>query len=378
MKCKGKIIYLVAEDWYFCSHRLQLACAARDEGYEVVVVTRVTAHGDEITRNGLKLIPVNMCRRGLNPLSELPLLFHLIKVYRQERPDLVHHVALKPVIYGSLAAAISRVPVKINALGGLGYVYSSDSKKAWLLRTILRVILRGLLNWGNSKVILQNKDDLETLVKASILKPDRVVLIRGAGVDLQEFAVSTESDEMPVVMLASRMLWSKGVGEFVDAAVILKGMGVVARFVLVGEADSVNPASISQEQLKKWQREGVVEWWGKRDNMPSVLSQASIVCLPSYREGLPKVLLEAAASGRPIVASDVPGCREIVKNGKNGFLVPARQSEPLAEAINRLVVNPELRQEMGCKGRSIVEMEFSSEQVIEETLALYSSFSQAE
>ena len=372
MKYKGKILYLVAEDWYFCSHRLPLACAARDEGYEVVVATRVTAHGDQITRNGLKLIPINMCRRSLNPLSELPSLFHLIKIYRQERPDLVHHVALKPVIYGSLTAVITRIPVKINALGGLGYVYSSASKKAWLLRAMLRIVLRGLLNRSNSQVILQNNDDLEILVKAGILKPDRATLIRGAGVDLQEFTVSAESDEIPIVMLASRMLWSKGVGEFVEAASLLRKAGIVARFVLVGEADSVNPASISHEQLLKWSEDGVVEWWGKRDDMADVLRQAHVVCLPSYREGLPKVLLEAAASGRAIVTSDAPGCREIVKDRVNGLLVPIKQSAALAEALKCLISDPILRQQMGERGRKIVKAEFSSEQVINETRMLYS------
>ncbi|HED39662.1 MAG TPA: glycosyltransferase family 1 protein [Chromatiales bacterium] len=371
MASKGKILYLVAEDWYFCSHRLQLACAARDEGYEVVVATRVTAHGDEITKSGLKLIPINMCRSGLNPLSELPSLLHLIRIYRQERPDLVHHVALKPVIYGSLAAAVTAIPAKINALGGLGFAYSSESKKARLLRAMLRVVLRMLLNRSNSKVILQNNDDLETLVNASILKPDRAAVIRGAGVDLQEFSLSAEPDEPPVVMLASRMLWSKGVGEFVEAASLLNKRGVVARYILVGEADAVNPASIPREQLLKWQQEGVVEWWGRRDDMADVLRQAHIVCLPSYREGLPKVLLEAAASGRAIVASDAPGCREVVHHNENGLLIPVKKSVPLADAIEQLVSDPVLRRKMGARGREIVVEGLSLEQVVSETLALY-------
>ncbi len=371
MASKGKILYLVAEDWYFCSHRLQLACAVRDEGYEVVVATRVTAHGDEITKNGLKLIPINMCRRGLNPLSELPSLLHLIRIYRQERPDLVHHVALKPVIYGSLAAAVAAIPARINALGGLGFAYSSESKKAWFLRAVLRVVLRVLLNRRHSKVILQNNDDLETLVTAGILKPDRAAVIRGAGVDLQEFSLSAEADEPPVVMLASRMLWSKGVGEFVEAASLLNKRGVVARYVLVGEADAVNPASIPREQLLKWQQEGIVEWWGRREDMAEVLRQAHVVCLPSYREGLPKVLLEAAASGRAIVASDAPGCREVVHHNENGLLVPVKKSVPLADAIEQLVSDPLLRKKMGARGREIVVEGLSLEQVIRETLALY-------
>lgn len=373
MKYKGKILYLVTEDWYFCSHRLPLACAARDEGYEVVVVTRVTSHGDEIVRNGLKLIPMGMRRRGQNPLYELSSIIELIKIYRRERPDLVHHVALKPVIYGSLAALVTGVSSKVNALAGLGYVFSSDSLKARLLRPAVRLLFRGLLNRKNCQVILQNPDDIATLVEAKVLRAKNITLIRGSGVDLQIFSMVPESDAVPLVILASRMLWDKGVGEFIEAALHLQSAGVTARFVLVGESDPDNPSSISNAQLRQWHEEKGVEWWGRREQMAAVMQQSHIVCLPSYREGLPKVLLEAAASGRAIVTSDAPGCREIVKDGENGILVPIKQSGPLAEALGRLIADPLLRQQMGRRGRALVEAEFSSDQVIRETLALYST-----
>jgi len=377
MKHKGKILYLVAEDWYFCSHRLQLACAVRKEGYEVVVATRVTSHGDEITRHGLKLIPIGMRRRGLNPLYELSSLLELIRIYRRECPDIVHHVALKPVIYGSLAASITGVPAKINALAGLGYIFSSDSIKARILRPIVRLMFRGLLNRPNSQVILQNPDDMGVLLQERIIRAECARLIRGAGVDLHTFSVTPESDDIPIVLLASRMLWDKGVGEFVEAAHHLRNQGVIARFVLVGEGDPDNPGSIPDTQLQQWQEEGAVEWWGREKDMADVMRQAHVVCLPSYREGLPKVLLEAAASGRPIVTSDAPGCREIVKHGENGSLVPVKQSKSLADALEHLISDPHLRQQMGKRGREIVESEFSSDQVIKETLALYSSIARA-
>lgn len=366
-----KILYLITEDWYFCSHRLPLASSARDSGYEVVVATRVQNHGSQIQESNLILSPISMRRRSKNPLSELKTIVELIKLYRYEQPDLVHHVALKPVLYGSIAALVTKTPVCVNAIAGLGFVFSSRNWRAKLLKPVIRLLFRILLNRAHSSVILQNPDDCKMLVNAGILEADHVALIRGSGVDLRQFSVEAEPSGLPVVLLASRMLWDKGVGEFVAAVKRLRREGVQARFVLVGDGDRDNPASISDSQLHQWQDDGVIEWWGRRDNMPEVLAQAHIVCLPSYREGLPKVLLEAAACGRPIVTTDAPGCREIVRDGENGLLVPVCDEVALAQAIKRLIDNPKLRKQMGLQGREIVEREFSLEQVIEETLSLY-------
>ena len=366
-----KLLFLVTEDWYFCSHRLPLARAAKAAGYEVVVATRVSAHADAITAEGFKLVPIGLRRSGRNPWRELKAILEIVGIYRRERPDLVHHVALKPVLYGAIAARLAHVPAVVNALAGLGFVFASASRKARLLRPWVAGALRLSVDADDSALIVQNPDDRKMLVEAGIVKAARIRLIRGSGVDIRRFAPSPEPAGTPLVMLPSRLLWDKGVGEFVAAAGLLRERGAEARFALVGDGDPGNPATIPEGRLRAWQAEGAVEWWGRREDMPAVLSSAAIVCLPSYREGLPKVLLEAAACGRPLVATDVPGCREIVIDGGNGLLVPPRDAPALAEAIGRLIKEPGLRADMGRRGRELVEAQFSEERVVAQTLAVY-------
>lgn len=368
---KRKLLFFVTEDWYFCSHRLPLALAAKEAGYDVSVVTHVCSHGEQIKDAGLHLIPVPLSRRGMNPLAELLLIKRLIAIYRTVQLDIVHHVALKPVLYGTIAAFLARVPSVVNALAGLGFLFSSQSLKIRFLRPAVKLVFSFLLNRRNSRMILQNPDDVQ-LLSGSVLNPDRMTLIRGSGVDIQQFSVHSERSGQPVIILASRLLWDKGVGEFVDAAKQLRLQKINAKFVLVGEGDADNPSAISDQQLRQWHEEGDVEWWGRRNDMPEVIAQAHIVCLPSfYGEGVPKVLIEAAACGRPIVTTDAPGCREIVKNGVNGLLVPVRDATAVAEALKKLIESPGLRRKMGVRGRTLVEKEFSLEKVNRETLALY-------
>lgn len=366
-----KLLYFITEDWYFCSHRLPLALAAQDAGYDVAVVTHVNEHGEAIRRAGIRLIPFNLSRRGMNLLSEVAMLTRLIVLYRKEKPDLVHHVAMKPVLYGSLAARLSGVPRVVNALAGLGYVFTSDEPKARLLRLVIGGAFRGILNIRRSRLILQNQDDRAMFIRKRFINGEKIRLIRGSGVDTDVFSPSPEPSDIPVVMLASRILWDKGIKEFVEAARRLKARGIDARFVLVGDPDPHNPLAIQKEQLTTWQEEEVIEWWGWRDDMSAVLAQSHIVCLPSYREGLPKVLLEAAASGRPIVTTNTPGCREIVKNGENGLLVPVFSTAELADALQLLIEKPELRKKMGTKGREIAMNEFTVAKVVLETMKVY-------
>jgi glycosyltransferase involved in cell wall biosynthesis len=368
----AKILFFVTEDWYFCSHRLPLAVAAREAGYEVTVLTRVRQHGGIIKSHGLELIPIELSRHGLNPLVDLPLVARLVRVYRQERPLLVHHVAMKPILYGSLAALMAGVPAVVNAFPGLGYLYASADPRARFARTLLESALRRLLKRTNTRTILQNPDDLQRLVKNSVLEPARTVLIRGSGVDLSKYAPQSERDGAALVLLASRMLWDKGVGEFATAAKELRDGGIVARFALVGGTDRGNPRAVSEAQLDAWNESGPVEWWGRQEDMPAVFAGSHIVCLPTYYgEGVPKVLIEAAACGRPIVATDIGGCREIVKHGENGLLVPPRDPVALAEALGILIRDPALRARMGHRGRQIAERDFSVEKVVRETLAVY-------
>lgn len=382
MCCKGshqimptptpKIIFFVTEDWYFCSHRLPLAIAAQQAGYDVTVVTRVTQHGELIRSHGLNLIPIKLSRRSRNPFKELGVIWQLLLIYREQRPDIVHHVALKPVLYGSIAARLTGVPAVVNALAGLGFLFVSKRLLARILRPLVEVAFRVLLNRPNVRVIFQNPDDLGLLIGRGVLESERAVLIRGSGVDMTLFRSSPEPDGAPLVVLASRMLWDKGVKEFVEAARQLKGLGVSARFALVGEGDPENPASISREQLAQWGDEGVIEWWGRHGNMPQIFAESHIVCLPTtYGEGVPKVLIEAAACARAIVATDVPGCREIVRDGENGLLVPSKDVNALVFALQRLIEDSPLRIKMGMRGRTIVEDEFSIEHVVRQTLVLY-------
>lgn len=366
---RPKLLFLVTEDWYFCSHRLPLACAARDAGFDVSVATRVHSHGAQITAAGLHLIPLGLRRSSRNPWRELAAINEITRIYRRIAPDIVHHVAMKPVLYGSLAAKIAGVPVVVNALAGMGYVFTSRKLSAKLLRPLITLALRFLLK--NGRVILQNPDDRAALIKAGVLKAEQVTLIRGSGVDTALFQLTPEPDGAPLVVLPARMLWDKGVGEFVAAATALKQDGIDARFVLAGERDPDNPADIPLEQLQAWHESGNVAWLGKQEDMQSLLAQANIVCLPSYREGLPKALLEAAASGRAIVATDVPGCREAVQHNENGLLVPARNAADLAAALRLLIENPPLRRRFGLRGRKMAEQEFSVEKITAETLALY-------
>ena len=368
-----KILYLVTEDWYFCAHWISLALAAQAAGHEVVIATRTQEQGDRIRAAGLRLIPIKMRRRSLSPRREFGAILELIRVYRRERPDVVHHVAMKPMIYGSIAAAVARIPVTINAVTGLGFVFTSDRLKARLLRPLIVAAFRMLLVGRGRAVIVQNSDDQGLLRR--FLSTEDVHLIRGVGVDLAVFFPADKegsiSDDAPLVILPARMLWDKGVGEFVEAARILIQRGVRARMVLVGGQDQENPSSISIKQLEQWREEDLVAWWGYQEGMPDIYRQADIVCLPSYREGLPTVLLEAAACGCPLITTDVPGCREVVQHRHNGLLVPARDAEQLAQAVAELVADPGFATRLGQAGLNDVRASYSRDAVNETTLSVY-------
>jgi glycosyltransferase involved in cell wall biosynthesis len=292
-----------------------------------------------------------------------------VAAYRRLAPDLVHQVAFKPVIYGSIAARLTQVRGIVNALVGLGWIFTSTSVLARFVRRVVEKAMPFLLNRG--AVIVQNPDNAALLLALGVDK-DRIRLIRGSGVDTTTFRPGPEPEGTPVVLLPARMLWAKGVGEFVDAARRVRASGSDARFVLVGQPDPGNPSTVSQEQLQEWQREHRVEWWGYHADMPKVFRQAHIVCLPSYYgEGVPMSLLEAASSGLPIVTTDVAGCREVVKDGDNGFLIPLRDWVALANALVRLLSDSELRKRMGARGRERAVSEFDVSSVVSATLAIY-------
>jgi glycosyltransferase involved in cell wall biosynthesis len=362
-----RLLFVVTEDWYFVSHRLALAVAAKAAGFEVAVATRVGRHGEAIQAAGIRLVPFALSRAYGNPFREI---LALVRLYRRERPDLVHHVALKPIVYGGVAARLTRVPAQINAVVGLGWLFTSAKGVMRLVRPAARWILANVLRGPGSLTIVQNLDDRALLIR-SRLPESRIRLIPGAGVDTTVFAPAPEPPGPVCIVLAARMLSDKGVGEFVEAARLIRQAGVRARFVLVGDPDPENPASVPEETLRGWDGHDGVEWWGRRDDMPSVFHAAHIVCLPSYREGLPKVLLEAAACGRPLVTTDAPGCREVVRNGDNGMLVPVRDATGLAAALTKLIHDAPLRMSMGRRAREVVLKEFSNDQIFRQVLAIY-------
>ena len=371
MTGRPRLLYLITEDWYFWSHRLDLARAARDVGFEVTVATRVTDHEERIQREGFHLVPISLVRRSRNPFRELGAILELVRIYRHVQPHLVHHVAMKPILYGSLAAWMARVPVAINAFAGLGYVFTNSERQQGGLQRVMMAALRSAIALSHSTVLFQNASDRNEIVNAGIVQPSRTRIIAGSGIDINAFSVKPAPPGGPLVILPSRMLWDKGIAEFIQAARDLKGQGSDARFVLVGRCDEDNPAAIPHKQLAQWIQEGVVEWWGHRDDMPAVYEKAALVVLPSYREGLPKVLLEAAACGKSIVATDVPGCRDVVRHGVNGLLVAVKDSRALAGAIQQLLSNNVLREAMGARSREIAVVEWSSHRIVEQMLSLY-------
>jgi colanic acid biosynthesis glycosyl transferase WcaI len=367
----AKLLFLVTEDWYFCSHRLAIARAAKAKGYEVVVATRVQNHGPVMEAEGFRVVPIRMRRRFGNILHELSTIWELVRLYRREKPDIIHHVALKPTLFGTLAALIAGQPAIVNAVAGLGYVFTSGSSQARLLRPFIQTFLRLLLNNKRTLVILQNEDDAGLLKELGIIDQRHVRLIRGSGIDIDHFHPQPEPPGEVTVAVVSRMLWDKGIHNLVEAVTSLRAKGVPVRLNLVGDPDPDNPASIPAATLEEWDLRDGIDWLGFQNDVREVWSKAHIAALPSRREGLPKSLLEAAACGRPIVATDVPGCREVVIEGETGFLVPSRDTEALARAIERLVADPALRNRMGQAARSRAILEFRDELVIERHLAVY-------
>jgi glycosyltransferase involved in cell wall biosynthesis len=355
----------------FLSHRLSLARAARGAGFEVLVTTPNEPAATEILSAEFNFHPIPLTRQGTNPFGELKAVVSFCHLYRRLRPDLVHHFRIKPVLYGGIAARLAGIPAVVNTVTGLGFTFLADGTRASARRFLVKQGLRHAFRHSNQRIIFQNPEDQGEFLEAGIISEHDAILIKGAGVDVEVFKPVVESEGPPLVMLPSRMLWHKGVGEFVAAARALRANGVNARFALVGDTDPGNPAAVPRAQLETWGDSGIVEWWGWREDMSTVLARAHVVCLPSYREGMPKVLIEAAAAGRPIVTTQTPGCREAVRDGQNGLLVPVRDIESLVTALRALIENPGLRARLGACGREIAVREFSEAVVISQTLNIY-------
>ncbi|MGL5742033.1 MAG: glycosyltransferase family 4 protein [Legionella sp.] len=366
-----RILFVLNDLPFFISHRLPIAVAAKKEGYEVHVATPQGVFPDEIKHHGFIAHKIPLSRRGKNPIQEIKSIFALYILMRSVRPDLVHLVTIKPVLYGGIVSRMLKIPAVVAAVSGLGAIYISRTFRGKCLRVGINQLYRSALKHPNLKVIFQNHDDRQVLLEEKAFSLAQTVLIRGSGVNLSAYVSLPEPENEIVVAMISRLLTDKGVLEYVDAVTHLKSIGVQARFLLVGESDHGNPAFIDDAVLELWRREGNVELLGHRKDIPELMQQAHIIVLPSYREGLPKVLLEAAASGRAVITTDVPGCRDAIEKEQTGLLVPVRDAKALALAIQFLIENPDIRQQMGKAGRLLAEQEFSIEKVVSQHLALY-------
>lgn len=374
----ARLIYLVTEDWYFYSHRLPMARAAMRAGYDVAVIANVGAHGAAIAAEGVRVIPFDLDRRSMNPLRALKHIARLCRIYRAEKPAVVHHIAMKPVLYGAIAAWAAGVPHVVNAFAGLGYVFSDNGARARVLRPVLLTLFRSLLKRRGSVLLLQNPDDRAVLARCGLTPGgDATVIIRGSGVDMGKYA----AQPLPpvagsfIVAFSGRMIGIKGLETLRAAFEILETLCPQARLWLCGTPDPANPGSWDEARLRAWAARPNVEWKGHCADMSVIWRDAHAAVQASYGgEGIPKSLLEAAACARAIVATDVPGCREVVRDGHNGYLVPARDAQALAAAIARLAADPQACAKMGEAGRALVAADLSADSVSAQAEALYRRF----
>ncbi|HUH55394.1 MAG TPA: glycosyltransferase family 4 protein [Rhodanobacter sp.] len=369
-----KAVLFANTDWYLYNFRRALALALQRAGYDVLLISPPGPYGEKLRGRGLRWESLPMQRRSLNPLRELALLWHLVRLLRREQPALVHGFTIKCAVYGSLAARLAGIHARVNAVAGMGYVFTSSQWKARLLRPVVRGLLRLALGGRDARLILQNADDVELFRQAGLVDPAHVRLIRGSGVNCAQFAgISPQApaDGCPRMLLASRLLWDKGVAEYVDAIRQLRRQGRTFRALLAGTPDPGNPAAVPEATIRGWVDEGLLTWLGHVDDMVGLLGSVDIVVLPSYREGLPRTLVEAAACGLPLITTDVPGCREVVTDGVDGLLVPMGDSDALVRAMARLQDDPAFARRLGDAARRKARAQFDERIVVERTMAVY-------
>ena len=364
-----KAILFANTDWYLYNFRLSFAEHLRKNGWEVIFMSPNGEHAEKLKEAGWTHIPFEFSRKGLNPFQESETIRRIKAIYEREKPDLVHHFTIKCVIYGSLAAKELGIKAIVNSITGLGYMFLSNKPHVRIIREAVKHLYKKAL--PDTAVIFENPDDRSYFLEMGLVSEANSFIVLGTGIDTERFIPVPPPNSLPLTILPARMIWDKGVQEFVDAACMIQESGVKARFALVGSNDIGNPTCIPFDQLSKWQKEGNVEWWGWQDDVPTVISMCHIVCLPSYREGLPKILLEAASCGRPIVATDVPGCREVVQEGVNGYLVPAKNAAALKDALLKLINDEEKRAAMGEASREIVVQKFSEGIINEQIYSVY-------
>ena len=374
----GTALLFANTDWYLFNFRLPLAHALQERGFHVLLVSPPGPYAEYLRHEGFTWHQAPMQRRSLNPWRELELIYWLHRLMKKERVAVFHGFTLKSVIYGSIAARWVGGIRRINSIDGLGYVFTSDQWLAKLLKPLVSGLLRLALSGADSKVVLLNRDDIALFTQSSWVRDDQIVWIPGTGVDCERFQPSytdasvAEGSRKIRVLLSCRLLWDKGIKEFVEASGRLKNQGLDVEFWLAGAPDAGNPASVPEHQLTLWEKAGLVRLLGHVSDMPGLYRQVDIVALPSYREGLPTGLVEAGACGLPVVATDVPGCRDVVENGQTGLLVPPKDSQALAQAIMRLLNDPQLCTMLGKNAHKQFKALFSQDVILAKTLNLYS------
>lgn len=368
-----KVLLFANTEWYLFNFRQSLARALRDAGHDVLLVSPSGPYGEKLRELGYRWEPAPMVRRSLNPLRELALVQWLRRLITREQVDLVHGFTIKCAVYGGIAARLERTPARVSAVAGMGYVFISNSPRAMALRPVIRSLFRYALGGERARLILQNPDDVRMFASARLVNPDVVRLIPGSGVDCSRFTpISGDRSRARFrVVLPARLLWDKGLTEYVEASCILRARGAPVDFLLAGDPDPGNPAAVPDSVVRGWAEEGLVQWLGHVTDMPTLFHSVDAVVLPSYREGLPKGLIEAAACALPLITTDVPGCREVVTHEKDGLLVPVKNAQALADAIARLQADPALCRRLGSAAREKALAQFDERSVIERTLSVY-------
>lgn len=370
MTAKPKLALVANTDWYLYNFRLSLARFLRERGWEVVLISPAGRFVRALEKEGFRWRQWQVHRRSMNPFQEAAALVELWGLYRQERPLIVHHLTIKPVLYGSLAAFFSGVPLVVNAITGLGYLFLNDRRLTRMARRLVLLAYRWLLKRRNTAVIFENETNRQQFIQAGLVHADRSWLIEGVGVDIKRFIPQPEPNGEPVVLFPARLLREKGIYTLIDAARLLKPRCLL-RIRLAGEVDDGNPGSVSPDEVQQWVEEGLVEWLGWQADMPAVYAQSHLVALPSWGEGIPTALLEAAACARAVVTTDAPGCRDVVEGGFNGLLVEVENAAALADSIQYLLENPHERQRMGANGRQRVLERFSDDRIHAQTYQVY-------
>lgn len=365
------LLFVVNVDWFFVSHRLPIAISMIKCGVEVHLVCRFTTHQDYLEELGIKTHPLAISRGGIALIEEFRSFYGLYRLVKNINPDLVHFVTIKPVLYGGLISRLLGIRKVVASISGLGFVFIDQSIKAKVIRNVAIFFYRLALSPKNVTVIFQNMADWNLFVDNKITLSSQAILIPGSGIDLDHYRFTPEPEGIPVIMLLARFLKDKGIVEFVEASSIVKASFPGARFVLVGDLDSDNPNSILPDDLNRWAKLGLVEDWGYSNNVFSAICQSNLMVLPSYREGLPKSLIEAAACGRAVITTDVPGCRDAIVSGDTGLLVNPKDSQMLADAILALLQDEPLRKQYGAAGRRLAEKCFDINSVISQHLSIY-------